>query len=96
MQTGDFYFGTFGENSSGTHRGHGFAREATGGVVTHALAELGLPRVIAETQATNARSRHLLMQLGFTEVQRLQRFGAEQVILATTAQSVDAARQQDI
>lgn len=62
--------------------GHGFAKEATTCVVKHALSDLGLPRILAETQAANIASCRLLQKMGFAEKQRLDRFGAEQVIFA--------------
>ncbi|MEO0912569.1 MAG: GNAT family N-acetyltransferase [Pseudomonadota bacterium] len=63
--------------------GRGFAREALVCVRDYALGERGLARVIAETQAANARSVRLLRDLGMREVARLERFGAAQVIFGT-------------
>ncbi|MEJ1991897.1 MAG: GNAT family N-acetyltransferase [Maritimibacter sp.] len=60
--------------------GQGFASEATARVVGHAINDLGLERVIAETQSANAGSCRLLSGLGFVEGTRLERFGTEQVI----------------
>ncbi len=62
--------------------GHGFAREATACVVDHAIHDLGLQRVIAETQSANAASCRMLSGLGFVAETRLERFGVEQVIFA--------------
>lgn len=62
--------------------GQGFACEATARVVEHALNDLGLPRVIAETQTENAASCKMLESLGFIEEKRLSRFGALQAIYA--------------
>ena len=62
--------------------GQGFATEATAQIVDHALNDLGLKRVIAETQSANAASCRMLAKLGFSEEARLERFGAEQVIFA--------------
>lgn len=68
--------------------GKGFAAEATACVVDHALNELGLRRVIAETQTENAASCKMLEGLGFIEEARLSRFGALQSIYARTEQTV--------
>lgn len=62
--------------------GHGFAREAAACVVRHALTGSGLDRIIAETQSANHASCRLLEHLKMVEIERLQRFGAEQVIFA--------------
>lgn len=62
--------------------GKGFAAEATACVVDHALDNLGLQRVIAETQTENAASCKMLERLGFIEKARLSRFGALQAIYA--------------
>ncbi len=62
--------------------GQGFANEATTCVVDHAINDLGLQRVIAETQSANSASCRMLEKLGFIEEQRLERFGTEQVIFA--------------
>lgn len=64
--------------------GQGLAREATARVVSHAFNDMQVPRLVAETQAANARSCTLLRRLGFTEHMRLMRFGAEQVIFSTS------------
>lgn len=65
--------------------GHGFAREAALCVIDHALRDAGLTRIIAETQSANTASCRLLVRLGFAEVARLERFGAEQVIFEKSA-----------
>ncbi|MBY5934011.1 GNAT family N-acetyltransferase [Tateyamaria omphalii] len=65
--------------------GKGFAHEAVGAVLDHVLHGDGLERVIAETQSANTASCRLLERLGMTEVARLQRFGAEQVIYRSAA-----------
>jgi ribosomal-protein-alanine N-acetyltransferase len=65
--------------------GNGFATEATARIVDHALNDLRLPRVIAETQTANAASCRLLSRLGFAEEKRLNRFGAEQAIFVRAA-----------
>lgn len=60
--------------------GQGLACEATACVVDHAISDLGLQKVIAETQSENAASCRMLKRLGFTEENRLERFGAQQII----------------
>lgn len=49
-------------------------------MINHAIGDAGLHRIIAETQATNARSCRLLEGLGFVELKKVQRFGAVQTI----------------
>lgn len=63
--------------------GQGYATEAVGAILGHALQNLGLPRVIAETQKANIASRRLLERLGMYPEKTVERFGAEQVIYAT-------------
>ncbi|APX13634.1 hypothetical protein BWR18_02090 [Tateyamaria omphalii] len=64
--------------------GHGFACEAVSAVIVHALHMGVLRRVIAETQSANAASCRLLERVGMTEMVRVQRFGAEQIIYCTS------------
>jgi ribosomal-protein-alanine N-acetyltransferase len=45
--------------------GQGFATEATGCLVAHALGPLALPRVVAVTYPENQASQHVLDKLGF-------------------------------
>ncbi len=71
--------------------GKGYAREAAHNVIGHAFEDAGLTRIIAETQSANAASCRLLQQLGMSEVVRLHRFGAEQIIFATTPPQHSAA-----
>lgn len=58
--------------------GQGVAFEAC----TALLRAAAVPRVIAETQRANQRSRVLLERLGFAAFGTVHRFGAEQVLLA--------------
>ncbi|KZM51673.1 hypothetical protein OA90_04480 [Labrenzia sp. OB1] len=67
-----------------TFWGQGLAREAIQAVVKSALNETGLVRIIAETQSANSASCRLLSELGMLEVERIQRFGAEQIIFTTS------------
>lgn len=64
--------------------GKGFATEAVGAVVHYALSTLGLPRLLAETQAANLRSRRLLEKLGMTAARYVVRFGVEQIVYERT------------
>ena len=66
------------------HWKNGFAAEAVGEVITHALNALELPRVVAETQVANTASCRLLSRLDLNEIEQLERFGARQVIYATS------------
>jgi [ribosomal protein S5]-alanine N-acetyltransferase len=60
--------------------GMGYATEAVRRLLDHAICEMGIVRVIAETQAANQASRALLERLGMSEERRIHRFGAEQII----------------
>jgi [ribosomal protein S5]-alanine N-acetyltransferase len=60
--------------------GCGYAFEAGSAVLCFARDSMGLQKLIAETQAANLASCRLLERLGMVEHQRLQRFGAEQVL----------------
>ena len=62
--------------------GQGYATEAVRRALEVAHHELGLARVIAETQAANLSSRRLLGRLGMIEWRCVERFGCEQVIYA--------------
>ena len=59
----------------------GLASEATSSVINHGINDLKLKQIIAETQSANTASCRMLRKLGFIEVRKLERFGAEQVIL---------------
>lgn len=63
--------------------GRGLAVESVGAILQIARDTLQLPRVVAETQARNMRSRRLLERLGMRPVSRLRRHGAEQIVYAT-------------
>lgn len=49
-------------------RGQGYATEALGAVVTHALAERGYVRVVAFAASTDDRTQHLLERVGLNAV----------------------------
>jgi len=63
--------------------GNGYAREAALKVIAHARDDIGLQSVLAETQTANLASVGLLQSLNMIEVLRLERFGAQQVIMST-------------
>ncbi|MEO9899083.1 MAG: GNAT family N-acetyltransferase [Paracoccaceae bacterium] len=67
-----------------TFWGKGFANEAIHAVISHALNETDLERIIAETQSANLASCRLLREQGMIEIERVERFGAEQIIFATS------------
>lgn len=58
--------------------GNGLATEAASCVLQHIQTEVQ-SAIIAETQAANTKSCALLSRLGFSETDRLMRFGAEQI-----------------
>ena len=60
--------------------GNGFATDALGGLLRRAEAELGLTRLVAETQAANVASCRVLERVGLRPVRRLVRFGATQIL----------------
>lgn len=62
--------------------GQGLAREACRAALDWARTTAGHNRMIAETQAANARSCAMLEALGFVAERELERFGAPQVIYA--------------
>lgn len=63
--------------------GKGYATEVVEAVVTYGLEDLGLERVIAETQIANIASCRLLEKIGMGLEQTLERFGAKQGIFTT-------------
>lgn len=60
--------------------GAGYAAEVVQVIIHYALTELGLPKVIAETQTANTASCRLLERLGMNLEKTITRFGAEQAI----------------
>ena len=65
-----------------TYWGRGLATEALTQASRKAFSELGLPKIVAETQAMNLRSTSLLKRIGMTEERRVFRFGEEQIIFS--------------
>lgn len=63
--------------------GQGYAQEAVQAIVTYGLADLKLPRVIAETQTANMTSCRLLERVGMRFERHVERFGAAQSIYTT-------------
>lgn len=47
--------------------GRGYATEVAGALVEHAFGALGMPRVMAQVEPDNARSRRVLEKLGMTQ-----------------------------
>ena len=60
--------------------GQGYATEILQWILTHCREELQVSSVVSETQSANLRSRRLLERCGYTERERLIRFGKEQII----------------
>jgi len=65
------------------HQGQGLATEAVQFALRHAFDDMGLARVVAETQSLNTRSIALLHRIGMVLERKVIRFGAEQSIYAT-------------
>lgn len=63
--------------------GMGYATEAARTLLDYGIREMGLVRLVAETQLANHASRALLARLGMSELRRVHRFGAEQVIYSS-------------
>lgn len=60
--------------------GQGYGTEAVQRIIKHAFEDLGLTRLLAETQTANTASCRLLEKVGMRLEQTLERFGAEQAI----------------
>jgi ribosomal-protein-alanine N-acetyltransferase len=54
------------------HRGHGYAREASRAVLSFALGDLGLPRIVAVTSLTNSASAQVLEACGMRFVDLIE------------------------
>ena len=70
--------------------GRGYAGAAVEQVLAFAFTNLGLQRVLAETQSANAASIRLVERLGFRLDRKLIRFGAEQSIYVAAPGSSSA------
>lgn len=64
---------TIGYTLAKDHWGNGFATEAVGAVLDHAIALCGATRISAEALASNEPSLAVLRRLGFAEVNRIER-----------------------
>lgn len=60
--------------------GSGLAYEAVKAVMQYTFQSRNLAQLLAETQARNKHSCNMLQRLGFTETERIIRFGATQII----------------
>jgi ribosomal-protein-alanine N-acetyltransferase len=58
--------------------GAGLATEVIGKLINYAFNDLGLHRLVAETQTANNSSCRLLERVGMTVESKLHKFGAEQ------------------
>lgn len=76
--------------------GQGYAREAVARVLRHGGQDLGLSRIVAETQTANASSVRLLERVGMTFERHLERFGASQSLYAFEAPRVRLGRTEQL
>lgn len=60
----------------------GYALEVTREILSYAFNELGVDRVVSETQTANKLPCKLLNKLGMKIVESVDRFGVEQHIFA--------------
>lgn len=60
--------------------GQGYATEVVRRVIEHAFIDLGLSKLVAETQTTNEASCRLLEKVGMQLEQVITRFGEQQAI----------------
>lgn len=60
------------------HWGMGLAAEVLENVLEYCRDELGIRKVVSETQTANVRSCRLLEKLGYTLVEQFERYGARQ------------------
>jgi len=62
--------------------GDGYGTEIVQKVISYAFENLGLTRVVAETQTANKSSCRLLKRVGMSLEETVERFGAEQSIFS--------------
>lgn len=62
--------------------GQGYATEVINRVIKFAFEELGIDKLLAETQTANVNSCKLLDRVGMRLERKVQRFGAEQGIFS--------------
>jgi [ribosomal protein S5]-alanine N-acetyltransferase len=65
--------------------GAGYATEVVKEIISFAVNELNLQKVVAETQTANQSSCRLLEKLGMEIERKIFRFGAEQAIYSITS-----------
>jgi RimJ/RimL family protein N-acetyltransferase len=70
------------------NQGRGYATEAVQIALRYAFDQMGLRRVVAETQSLNARSVALLQRIGMVFQRTVIRFGAEQSIYAALSRNL--------
>jgi ribosomal-protein-alanine N-acetyltransferase len=73
------------------NQGRGYATEAVQFALRYAFDQMGLRRVVAETQSLNARSVALLQRIGMVFQRTVIRFGAEQSIYAALNRNLSTA-----
>lgn len=71
------------------HWGRGYATEALKLAAHHAFSKLGLPRLLAETQAKNLKSIKLLKRIGMLGDRRVVRYGEEQIVFRLESPSLE-------
>lgn len=74
-------------------QGYGLGRAAVAAALSEAW-QLGLGRIVAETQSANARSVRLLEALGFTVRREFVRFSHAQTLFSISRPSANAASQE--
>ncbi|GAJ98263.1 ribosomal-protein-alanine acetyltransferase [Geomicrobium sp. JCM 19055] len=62
--------------------GKGYGKEVVSAVIKYAFQNLHLMKIVAETQAANTRSCHLLESVGMKKETTIERFGEQQIIYA--------------
>ncbi|WP_272495725.1 GNAT family N-acetyltransferase [Bacillus pinisoli] len=65
--------------------GKGYATEVVKSIIQHALYDLNLSRLVAETQTANTKSCRLLERVGMQFESNIMRFGAEQAIYSISS-----------
>ena len=62
------------------HWGSGYTQEAAEELIRYGFGDLGLDRIVSETQEANVRSRKLLARLGMSLESTGERFGVTQTL----------------
>lgn len=65
-----------------TFWGKGYAYDSISVLLDYIFNDVGLDKIVAETQKSNKKSCYLLKKIGMREEERLIRFGAEQIIFS--------------